>query len=124
MDGMLSTRIAQYDIRYLEDMEFRLAFHAGGYRALESIEAAVTGPVNSLPELVCQYEALHMLATICRAVSDEFEDYSETAYCADNDENGVASIYEEATLRIAMHDLLDERFAYVRAIYGKSVLTT
>jgi len=119
---MLSTRIAQYDIRYLEDMEVRLAFHAGGAWALEDIEALVSGPVESLAGLARQYRALCTLGEICRAVVDEFEDYSETAYCADKDENGVASTYEEATLRIRMCDLLDERFAYVRAIYGKGVL--
>jgi hypothetical protein len=123
MNGMLSTRIAQFDRRYLDDVEERLNFHAGGPSRLFELESNLTAPVDSMAEIAAQYRSLRKLGAICRRVESELRDYSETAYCSVRGEDGESTMHEEATLRIGARDLLDERFAYVRAIYGDGILT-
>lgn len=123
MNGMLSTRIALFNCRYLDDVEERLNFHAGGPARLFDLEASLSRPVDSMAELAAQYKSLRRLGTICRTVEGELRDYYETAYCSERGEDGVSTVHEEATLRISARDLLDERFAYVRAIYGDGILT-
>ncbi len=123
MDGMLSAHIAGYDARYLDRIEQRLIYYAGSAERLAALEACVCEPVDTLKDLVAQYQALRRLSAICGAVLSELEDYHETGYRAERGAEGDAVLLEEETCCIPLRDVLDERFAYVRALYGDSILT-
>ncbi|HZO92057.1 MAG TPA: hypothetical protein VFB38_27310 [Chthonomonadaceae bacterium] len=123
MNGMLSARIARYDPCYLDRIEERLAHYAGGARQLAALEAQVCAPADSLQALTRQYQALRRLGEICRAVESELADYQEIAYRAECGADGEAILREEINWRAPVRDVLDERFAYVRAFFDGGILT-
>lgn len=123
VNGVLRARIAYHNERYVERVEERLAYHAGGEDRLADLETCISTCVETFEELVGQYRSLYALGDICRAVESELEDYSEITYCADKDENGASFLRQEESCHISIRDFLDEHFAYVRALYGDGILT-
>lgn len=122
MNGVLRARIAHYNERYLERAEDQLASHAGGPEVLADLEARISAPVENFQELVDQYRALYRLGAICRDAARELEDYSEMTYYSERDETGVSHLRREESCHITVAEFLDEHFAYVRALYGESIL--
>jgi hypothetical protein len=123
MNGMLSAHIAGRDACYLERVEQRLSYYAGSAQQLEALEARICELVATLADLAAQYNALRRLGAIGRAVMSEVADYHETGYRAERDADGDSVLVEEETCHIPIRDILDERFAYVRALYNQSLLT-
>jgi hypothetical protein len=123
MNGTVSAHIAGHDACYLDRVEQRLGHYAGSAALLAALEDRVCEPVETLKDLAAQYSALRRLGEICRAVMVDMEDYHEFGYRAERDAAGGPVLLEEETCYIPVQDVLDERFAYVRALYGQSVLT-
>ena len=93
--------------------------HYGPFSTKDLLEEASIEERELTEETFALCDSRDKCLAVLRAVAEEIDDYVEIAF--DIDEDGEEREYEEC--RTDSRDIVDDRFHYVREIYGSSILS-
>jgi len=116
--ALIRAKIPEPVFRFAEQFIFWDG-HYGPFSTKDLLEEASIEERELTEETFALCDSRDKCLAVLRAVAEEIDDYTEIAF--DIDEDGEEREYEEC--RTDSRDIVDDRFHYVREIYGSSILS-